>query len=103
MRRAESFVLVASLLTSIPAVAAGQHHEEKPPVRAEVPPVRTVEANGTVAHAVAPSRPEHAPATNPSSSSSCTALSPIASGRPVVPATAGPGFASFVDPSVRVE
>ncbi|MEP7344346.1 MAG: hypothetical protein ABI877_03725, partial [Gemmatimonadaceae bacterium] len=36
-------------------------------------------------------------------SSSCAALSPISQGRPVVPETAGPGFASFIDPTARVE
>jgi carbonic anhydrase/acetyltransferase-like protein (isoleucine patch superfamily) len=35
--------------------------------------------------------------------SSCEALVPMTSGRPIAPETAGPGHASFVDPTVRVE
>lgn len=38
-----------------------------------------------------------------SRTSSCTSLSPISRENPVVPETAGPGFASFIDPTVRID
>ena len=37
------------------------------------------------------------------SGSSCTSLSPVGSAHFVLPETAGPGFGSFIDPTVRVE
>lgn len=109
MRRAVSLLLISSLSATTPTIVRAQHHEEKPPPRSDVAPVKsgaapvkTVESHGSVDRA-APSGESDSSHAAAVSSSSCSALSPVASGRPVVPATAGPGFASFVDPSVRVE
>ncbi len=106
MRPLQSFALLISLLTSVPVIAAAQHHEEKPPPQVEKPPVKTVESHGTVDRAAAPastSHALHATDAGASTSSSCASLSPAANGLPVLPTTAGPGFASFVDPSARIE
>lgn len=108
MRASPSVLVLASLLCGLSGTAAAQHHEEKPPPPppAEKAPLKTVESHGSVARPAAAAPAAHGAsdsATRSPSSSSCSALSPVASGRPVVPATAGPGFASFVDPSAKVE
>ena len=46
---------------------------------------------------------QHATAESGAPSSSCASLSALKTDGPVFPETAGPGFASFVDPSARVE
>ena len=111
MRPTPFIAALCAQLTIASATVLAQHHDEKPPEKKEAP--KTVEAHGIVAaprspastvgaHSAGTSRGLHAvDATG--SSSSCTSLSPIANGRPVVPETAGPGFASFIDPSVRIE
>ncbi|MFN8580471.1 MAG: hypothetical protein U0163_05760 [Gemmatimonadaceae bacterium] len=76
--------------------------------RAKPPAVsghHTVEKAGEVVEA-SPARKEadaHLAATKRSRTSSCAALSPVSPGDPVVPETAGPGFASFVDPTARID
>ncbi len=84
-------VLMSGLLVgSLPA----QHG----PVKSATHKETKVESHGVVAGA-----PSHDPAATATTSSSCSALSSLQGDGPVFPETAGPGFASFVDPSARVE
>jgi carbonic anhydrase/acetyltransferase-like protein (isoleucine patch superfamily) len=95
LRRASTLVL--SLLA--PATTVAQH---SPKVEAHAPArkVAQVERHGSVEPARDPVANGHAAPS--AGSSSCSSLSPLTGNGPVVPETAGPGFASFVDPSVRV-
>lgn len=83
---------MALIAVLAPATAAAQHPVE----RVEAKSVAQAAASSTHA-STAPSG--HATAT----SSSCNSMSTVGQLHSVVPETAGPGFASFIDPSVRVE
>jgi carbonic anhydrase/acetyltransferase-like protein (isoleucine patch superfamily) len=106
MRTAALSAVVASLVILAPVMVPAQQHPEKPPAKAAAAPAK-VESHGTVVSSGVQPAASHAPAdahaSSAAASSSCSALSPLSGGRPVVPETAGPGFASFVDPSARVE
>lgn len=87
----------------LPFVLTGVVTAQHPPEKAPPKKVTRVEAHGAVGH---PTEAKGAPAAGAAggeASSSCAALSPMQSEGPVFPETAGPGYASFVDPSVRVE
>ena len=106
------------LLAAVP-LSAGAQHEQKAVVKLVVKPVEThgnlhaaadkLAANGAPVAVLPHMAPSGAGATGHASGpsgnagSSCASLSPLTSGLPVVPATAGPGFASFVDPSARIQ
>ncbi|MBK8247626.1 MAG: hypothetical protein IPK85_09550 [Gemmatimonadetes bacterium] len=91
--------LVLLAIVLCPATAAAQHPPEKVPPKK----VTQVEAHGAVAHPAPAVKGDHGAAPAGDASSSCASLSPMRSEGPVFPETAGPGFASFVDPSVRIE
>lgn len=108
MRPSLRHAAVLALLVS-PRLLAAQHHEEKAPPKQK-------ESHGSVAAESAKPAPHAAPTTPakgeghgdahgaaPAASSSCSSLASVTTGRPVVPETAGPGFASFIDPTARVE
>ncbi len=93
-----AFLRLSSLLVvAVPGLLAAQHPPEKAPPKK----VTQVEAHGAVAHAPGGKDGHAAPGVE--ASSSCASLSAMRSDGPVFPETAGPGYASFVDPSVRVE
>ncbi|MBK7831986.1 MAG: hypothetical protein IPJ56_06490 [Gemmatimonadetes bacterium] len=97
---------VFALLSVAPRILAAQHHEEKAPPKQK-------ESHGSVA--AEPAKPAHAAPVAAkgdghgdahaaaAASSSCNSLHAVTRGIPVVPETAGPGFASFIDPTARVE
>ena len=90
--------LVAAALL-VPSLAAAQHDKHPPaPPKTPEKKVTEVESHGAVAPAAG-----HGAAAGGSASSSCSSLSSLKGEGPVFPETAGPGFASFVDPSARVE
>jgi carbonic anhydrase/acetyltransferase-like protein (isoleucine patch superfamily) len=97
-----SATLAIGCLAWFAHATAAQHPPAKPPAKA---PTKQVESHGAVVHA--PKGPESASPKLPhgagGESTSCSSLSRVSPGNPVVPETAGPGFASFVDPSARVE
>lgn len=108
MRPFLRYAAVLALLVS-PRLLAAQHHEDKAPPKQK-------ESHGSVAAESAKPAAHAAPATaakgeghgaahgaTAAASSSCTSLTSVTTGRPVVPETAGPGFASFIDPTARVE
>jgi carbonic anhydrase/acetyltransferase-like protein (isoleucine patch superfamily) len=97
------------LCAAIPAYAVAQAPHKAP----AKPPANTVESHGVVPASSVAKPPvtaggaghggtEHKSPTG-DAGSSCTSLSALTKGLPVVPETAGPGFASFVDPSARIE
>ena len=90
-----------------PSLVLAQHPPAvHPPAKPAAPPAKTtkVESHGAVAPA-AKTGNAHSAHGSPSgeASSSCASLSTLQTAGPVFPETAGPGYASFVDPSVRVE
>ncbi len=97
---------VFALLSVAPRILTAQHHEEKAPPKQK-------ESHGSVA--AEPAKPAHAAPVAAkggghgdahaaaAASSSCNSLHAVTRGVPVVPETAGPGFASFIDPTARVE
>lgn len=108
MRPSLRHAAVLALLVS-PRLLAAQHHEEKaPPKQKESHGSVAAESAKPAAHA-APTTPAKgeghgdAHGAAPAASSSCSSLASVTTGRPVVPETAGPGFASFIDPTARVE
>lgn len=90
---------VLGALVFVPVAVLAQHPPEKAPPKK----VTKVEAHGAVAHPAPAASGAHGAAAAGETSSSCASLSPMRAEGPVFPETAGPGFASFVDPSVRVE
>ena len=108
LSRSHRDVAVAALVAFLvaPRLVAAQHHEEKAPPKVK-------ESHGAVATAPEPvAKPSaarggeghgSAHTSVSAASSSCNSLASVTTGRPVVPETAGPGFASFVDPTARVE
>lgn len=82
--------LIAALITSAPLLAGAQHPTEKPTAKV----VASAEPH--------PTSENHAPA-GKLNGSSCTNMSPLGNAHLVFPETAGPGYASFIDPTVRVE
>ncbi|MGQ0650550.1 MAG: hypothetical protein ACT4P7_23670 [Gemmatimonadaceae bacterium] len=91
----------------VPALASAQHSPEKHPAVKSPATKTSVEAQGAVALRPKPADTGVAVVshgtTAGSASSSCSSLSALEGAGPVFPETAGPGFASFVDPSVRIE
>lgn len=91
---------MCGIVVALVARLATAQHGEHPPAKEPTKP-KQVESHGVVEHA-----PKAAGKSSPSAardeSSSCASLSPLGTS-PVHPETAGPGHASFVDPSVRVE
>jgi carbonic anhydrase/acetyltransferase-like protein (isoleucine patch superfamily) len=101
-------IAAASFVLLVAPPAATQHPPAKSPAK---PATKQVESHGAVTRPTSgrTSTPAkgHAAAGDHSTlggeSSSCASLSRVSAVSPVVPETAGPGFASFVDPSARVE
>lgn len=95
-----AITVVAALLAAIaaPSVLAAQHPIAKP-VPASSPASKPSAASHSESVATSVS---HA-ATPMSGTSSCGALTPLSASGAVFPETAGPGFASYVDPSVHRE
>lgn len=86
---APSLVLVAAVASRLGA----QHHDATAEAARKV-----IVSAGSVAHDTST-----APAPNAKKTSSCQSLSRVTADHPVLPETAGPGFASFVDPTVRID
>ncbi len=108
MRPSLRHAVVLALLVS-PRLLAAQHHEEKAPPKQKESNGAVAAASGKPAAHAAPTTPAKgeghgdAHGAAPAASSSCRSLASVTTGRPVVPETAGPGFASFIDPTARVE
>lgn len=108
MRPSLRHAAVLALLVS-PRLLTAQHHEEKAPPKQKVSHGSVAAESAKPAAHAAPTTPakgeghgdSHGAA--PAASSSCNSLASVTTGRPVVPETAGPGFASFIDPTARVE
>ena len=99
-----AFLAVAAL--SVPTLSAAQHPIPKPPaaVRTAESATKAPEKPHTAAeHAASEHTPAEAKTPTRARSSSCTALSHIADRGSVFPETAGPGEASYVDPTVHRE
>lgn len=92
MSRSFSSTVVALLFVT-PVAAVAQHPPEKTPAKI----VATADAHTSPA-----AHDTHGPKAK-ASGSSCTNMSPLGTAHLVFPETAGPGFASFIDATVRVE
>lgn len=97
-------LLIASLISCVtPAIGLAQHPVGKPVVpTASKPPIVAHDAPAAVAGKDAHGADTHAAVAH-HATSSCSALSHITQRGSVFPETAGPGFASYIDPSVHRE
>lgn len=86
-----AFLAVVVSLT--PFTAGAQHPTEKASSKVAVPSGNAIPASAATGHS----------ALLGANATSCTSMSPLGSAHRIFPETAGPGFASFVDPTVRVQ